>query len=123
MRSALDAGDGAREAASALTLMLAPLAPFAAEELWREVLGNEASVHRTPWPTFDEALAREERVTLVVQIDGKVRDRIEVAADVDEEDARMLALGSERVQRALDGREVAKTIVRPPRLVNLVTAR
>ena len=123
MRSALDAGGGAREAASALTLMLAPLAPFAAEELWREVLGNEASVHVTSWPSFDEELAREERVTLVVQVDGKVRDRIEVAPDVDEGAARELALGSEKVQRALDGREVAKTIVRPPRLVNLVTAR
>jgi leucyl-tRNA synthetase len=123
MRSALDAGGGAREAASALTLMLAPLAPFAAEELWREVLGNGASVHSTPWPAFDEALAREERVTLVVQVDGKVRDRIEVAPDVGEDAARELALGSEKVQRALDGREVAKTIVRAPRLVNLVTRR
>jgi leucyl-tRNA synthetase len=123
MRSALDAGGGAREAASALTLMLAPLAPFAAEELWREVLGNEASVHVARWPTFDEALSREERVTLVVQVDGKVRDRIEVAPDLGEDAARELALGSEKVRRALDGREVAKTIVRPPRLVNLVTAR
>jgi leucyl-tRNA synthetase len=123
MRSALDTGGGAREAASALTLMLAPLAPFAAEELWRGVLGNEASVHVAPWPAFDEELAREERVTLIVQVDGKVRDRIEVAPDVDEDAARELALGSEKVQRALDGREVAKTIVRPPRLVNLVTAR
>jgi leucyl-tRNA synthetase len=122
MRSALDAGGGAREAASALTLMLAPLAPFAAEELWREVLGNEASVHITMWPSFDEELAREERVTLVVQVDGKVRDRIEVDADADEDTCRELALGSEKVRAALDGRRVAKTFVRAPRLVNLVTA-
>jgi leucyl-tRNA synthetase len=122
VRAALDAGDGAREAASALTLMLAPLAPFAAEELWREVLGNEASVHVAMWPSFDEELAREERVTLVVQVDGKVRDRIEVDAGADEDTCRELALGSEKVRAALDGREVAKTFVRPPRLVNLVTA-
>jgi leucyl-tRNA synthetase len=122
MRSALDAGGGAREAASALTLMLAPLAPFAAEELWREVLGNDASVHVTMWPTFEEKLAREERVTLVVQVDGKVRDRIEVDADADEDTCRELALGSVKVRTALDGRQVANTFVRPPRLVNLVTA-
>jgi leucyl-tRNA synthetase len=122
IRSTLDAGGGARDASSALALMLAPLAPFAAEELWREILGNEASVHVAMWPSFDEELAREERVTLVVQVDGKVRDRIEVDADADEDACRELALGSAKVRTALDGREVAKTFVRPPRLVNLVTA-
>ena len=121
MRSTLDAGGGARAAASALALMLAPLAPFAAEELWREVLGNEESVHLAAWPSFDEELAREERVTLVVQVDGKVRDRIEVDADADDDACRELALGSEKVRRALDGRQVARTFVRAPRLVNLVT--
>jgi leucyl-tRNA synthetase len=123
MRSALDAGDGAREAATALVVMLAPLAPFATEELWREVLGNATSVHLASWPSFDEALARDETVTLVVQVDGKVRDRIEVAAGADEETCRELALASEKARRALDGREIDTVIVRPPRLVNLVTAR
>ena len=122
MRSALDAGDGAREAASALTQLLAPLAPFAAEELWREVLGNGSSVHTSAWPTFDDALARQERVTLVVQVDGKVRDRIEVDSDAGEEACRELALASDKARHALDGREIAKVIVRAPRLVNLVTA-
>ena len=123
MRSALAAGDGAREAATALVIMLAPLAPFASEELWREVLGNPTSVHLASWPSFDQALARDETVTLVVQVDGKVRDRIEVAADADEETCRELALASEKAQRALDGREIANVIVRPPRLVNLVVSR
>ena len=123
MRSALDAGEGAREAAAALTLMLAPLAPFAAEELWREVLGNPSSVHTEEWPTFDETLAREELVTLVVQVDGKVRDRIEVGAAADEETCRKLALASEKARRAIDGRELVQVIVREPRLVNLVTSR
>jgi leucyl-tRNA synthetase len=122
MRSALDAGGGAREAASALAQMLAPLAPFAAEELWREVLGNPASVHVSAWPDHDEGLAREERVTMVVQVDGKVRDRIEVEASVSEEICRDLALASERAIRAIDGREVRQVVVRPPRLVNVVTA-
>jgi leucyl-tRNA synthetase len=123
MRSALDAGDGAREAASALTQLLAPLAPFAAEELWREVLGNGSTVHTSAWPTFDDALARQERVTLVVQVDGKVRDRIEVDSDAGEEACRELALASDKARHALDGREIVKVIVRAPRLVNLVTAR
>jgi leucyl-tRNA synthetase len=123
MRSTLDAGDGAREAATALVIMLSPLAPFASEELWREVLGNPTSVHLASWPSFDEALARDESVTLVVQVDGKVRDRIEVAADADEETCRELALASEKARHALDGREIANVIVRPPRLVNLVTSR
>ena len=123
MRSALDAGDGAREAASALTQLLAPLAPFAAEELWREVLGNGSSVHTSAWPTFDDALARQERVTLVVQVDGKVRDRIDVDSDAGEEACRELALASDKARHALDGREIARVIVRAPRLVNLVTAR
>jgi leucyl-tRNA synthetase len=122
MRSALDAGGGAREAASALAQMMAPLAPFAAEELWREVLGNGSSVHESAWPAFDPELARQDRVTLVVQVDGKVRDRIEVEADAGDDACRELALGSERVTRAIDGREVRRVIVRAPRLVNVVTA-
>jgi leucyl-tRNA synthetase len=123
IRAALDAGGGAREAATALALMLAPLAPFIAEELWREVLGHGSSVHTSSWPTFDEELAREERVTLVVQVDGKVRDRMEVDPDAGEDDCRELALASEKVRRSIDGREVRQVIVRPPRLVNVVTAR
>ena len=121
MRSTLDAGGGAREAAAALAQMLAPLAPFAAEELWREVLGNPASVHLSAWPAHDETLAREERVTMVVQVDGKVRDRIEVEADASDETCREFALASERAIRAIDGREVRRVVVRPPRLVNIVT--
>jgi leucyl-tRNA synthetase len=121
MRSTLDAGAGAKEAATALVLMLAPLAPFAAEELWREVLGHPTSVHVVAWPTFDEALARDERVTMVVQVDGKVRDRIEVDADASEETCRELALSSERAIRAIDGREVRQVVVRAPRLVNIVS--
>jgi leucyl-tRNA synthetase len=122
LRSALDADGGGREAASALAQMLAPLAPFAAEELWREALGHGDSVHETAWPSFEPELAKEERVTLVAQVDGKVRDRIEVDADEGEERCRKLALASEKVRRAVDGREIAQVIVRAPRLVNVVTA-
>jgi len=122
IRSALDAGQGARTASSALAQMLGPLAPFLAEELWREALGNPASVHVSSWPSFDPDLAREERVTLVVQVDGKVRDRLEVDASADEETCRELALASENARRFLNGRDVRRVIVRPPRLVNIVTS-
>ncbi len=123
IRSALDAGAAARGASEALTLMLAPLAPFLAEELWREALGHGVSVHASAWPSFDADLAREERVTLVVQVDGKVRDRLDVDPGASEDEVREAALASENARRAIDGREVAQVIVRPPRLVNVVTAR
>ncbi|MFB3737913.1 MAG: leucine--tRNA ligase [Candidatus Velamenicoccus archaeovorus] len=121
MRSALDAGAGAREAAEAFALMLAPLAPFLAEELWREALGHRTSVHTASWPAFDPELARERRVTLVVQVDGKVRDRIEVEAEASEDACRELALASQNARRFLEGREIRQVIVRAPRLVNVVT--
>ena len=121
IRSTLDAGKPAREAATGVVLMLAPLAPFITEELWRGVLGGDTSVHRSRWPEFDPALAREERVTLVVQVDGKVRDTLEVAAEVSEEEAERLARASENAQRAIGDREIARVIARPPKLVNLVT--
>jgi leucyl-tRNA synthetase len=121
IRSALDAGEGAREAAEVLTLLLAPLAPYLSEEVWREVLGHDTSVHVASWPSFDPALAREERVTLVVQVDGRVRDTIEVEAGISPEECERLARESEKARRALDGRDVVRVVVRPPRLVNLVT--
>jgi leucyl-tRNA synthetase len=121
MRTALDAGAGALGAARALTLLLAPFAPFAAEELWRVELGEPESTWRASWPTFDPALVVEETVTLVVQVDGKVRDKLEVPADIGEADALTAARSSAGARRALDGREVIKEIVRAPKLVNLVT--
>ncbi|HLB61357.1 MAG TPA: leucine--tRNA ligase [Actinomycetota bacterium] len=123
MRSALEAGGGAREAAELLGLMLAPFAPFLAEELWREALGRPESVHAAAWPLFDPGLAREETVTLVVQVDGKVRDRIEVEVDASEDRCRELAMASGGLRRALADRPVARVIVRAPRLVNVVTSQ
>jgi len=120
IRSTLEAGGGARDAARALVQMLAPFAPFAAEELWREVIGEGSSVHVSTWPGYDPALAADDTVTMVVQVNGKVRDKIEVSADIAEADAEATARASERVARALDGREVVKTIVRAPKLVNFV---
>ncbi|MBI4260801.1 MAG: leucine--tRNA ligase, partial [Actinobacteria bacterium] len=122
IRRALDGGGGALEASGALVRMAAPLAPFVTEELWREVLGEDDSVHAGSWPGFDPELARRETVTLVVQVDGKVRDRVEVAADADEDACREIALASENARRAVGDRQVATVVVRPPRLANVVTA-
>ena len=122
LTKALGEGGGGREAAESLALLLAPLAPFLAEELWREALGHGSSVHTEQWPSFDPELAREDHVTLVVQVDGKVRDKMEVSPDISQAEAERRALDSERVQRLLDGRRVDRVIARPPRLVNLVTA-
>jgi leucyl-tRNA synthetase len=121
MRTALDAGRGARVAAGPLAQMLAPFAPFAAEELWRTVLGHETSVHVSSWPSFDAALAAEDAVTMIVQVDGKVRDKLEVAADASEDAILELARASENARRAIGDRRVVKEIARPPKLVNFVT--
>jgi len=123
IRATLDAGGGAHEAASALTQMLGPFAPFAAEELWREVLRNGSSVHTSSWPSYDPSLAAEDTVTLIVQVDGKVRDKVEVPADATEDACLELARASENARRAIGDRAVAREIVRAPKLVNLVTAR
>jgi len=122
---ALDAGARGpvvREAAESLTQMIAPYAPHMAEELWRRALGNETSVFRSTWPAWDEALARSEEVVLIVQVDGKVRDRITVPADSGEDRCRELALASGRVTASIDGRTVDRVVVRAPKLVNIVTA-
>jgi leucyl-tRNA synthetase len=75
---------------------------------------------REPWPTWDEDLAREETATMIVQVNGKVRDRIEVSADIEESEAKAVAMASEKIQGWLDDAEVKRVIVRPPKLVNIV---
>jgi leucyl-tRNA synthetase len=121
MRTALGAGGGAREAASALTQMLAPFAPHAAEELWRGVLGSGSSVHVSSWPVYDPSLAADETAMLIVQVDGKMRDRVEVPTDATEDRCLELARASEKARRAIGNRSVVKEIVRAPKLVNFVT--
>jgi leucyl-tRNA synthetase len=122
MRSALDSGGGALGAARALVQLLAPLAPFAAEELWRVDLGEASSVHVSTWPSFDPALVVDETVTLVVQVNGRVRDKVPLAADASEEETVATARASAGAQRALEGRDVVKVIARPPKLVNFVVS-
>ena len=107
-------------AADALLLLLAPIAPHMTAEAWERRHGDGELIHAQPWPGYDPSLAREETVTMVVQVNGKVRDRIEVPADISEDEAVARALGSPRVTGELDGRPPARVIARPPRLVNVV---
>jgi leucyl-tRNA synthetase len=106
-------------AARCFALLLAPFAPHLAEELW-ERLGASASLAYEPWPEADRSLLIAETLTLAVQVNGKRRDEITVAADADEETIRRAALDSEPVQRHLGGRPPKKVIIVPGRLVNVV---
>jgi leucyl-tRNA synthetase len=114
-------GDLPREIAEPLVLLVAPLTPHMAEELWSR-LGHARSLAYEPYPSADPALLVEERVTCVVQVAGKVRDRLEVPPSISEDELRDLALASRAVRRALDGRSVRTVVIRAPRLVNVVPA-
>lgn len=107
-----------RELADVLVELMAPFTPHWSEELWHTPLGHDTSVHEQPWPEFDLALAAADEVELAVQINGKVKTRITVAADVVEEAIRETAL--EAVSKATEGKNVVKVIVIPDRLVNIV---
>ncbi len=106
------------EALESLLLMLAPVAPHMTEELWRR--SHEGSIHAAAWPTFDEEAAAEDTIRLVVQVNGKVRDQIDVPADSNDADLEATALASPRVAEWTDGKTVRKVIVVPGRLVNVV---
>jgi leucyl-tRNA synthetase len=108
------------EAHDALLLVLAPMVPHVSAELWERRHPGEASVHAQPWPSFDPELAKAETVTLVVQVNGKVKDRIEVDPDIDAASAQALALASPRVLELLVDGAPSRVIVRPPNLVNVV---
>ena len=125
-RRAIDSGPGpadpaVREAAETLAVLLSLFAPFTAEESWA-MLGHAPSVAKAGWPAADPALLVEDQVTCVVQVNGKVRDRLEVPPGISEEELRELALAAPGIVRALDGRDIRKVIVRAPKLVNIVPA-
>ena len=105
-------------AIDSLLLVMAPMVPHICAELWEKRRGG--NIHAEPWPTADEAELVLKTVTMVVQVNGKVRDRVEVAADIAEAEAEALALASERVQQYLDGGAPRRVIARPPKLVNVV---
>jgi leucyl-tRNA synthetase len=125
-RKAIDSGPGAadpavREAAEALVVLVSLFAPYTAEEAW-QLLGHEASVARTTWPSADRALLTQEKVTCVVQVNGKVRDKLEVSPEIEEDELRKLALTAPGVIRTLGEAQVSRVIVRAPKLVSIVAA-
>jgi leucyl-tRNA synthetase len=107
------------EAYRGMLLMLAPASPHIAHELW-EMRGMGPMLAKEPWPAWDDSLVAESTVTMVVQINGKVRDRVDVPADISAEDAEKVALGLEKVQGWIDGSAVRKVIARPPNVINFV---
>jgi leucyl-tRNA synthetase len=108
------------EAFDSLLALMAPMTPHVTAELWERRHGSGDDLHHQRWPSFDPDLVRAETVTMVVQVNGKVRDRLEVPAEIDAERATELALASAKVAEALGGMTPARAIARPPRLVNLV---
>lgn len=103
-----------------LVLLLAPFAPHLCEELW-EKIGNKRSVFDQSWPSYDEEIAKEEEITLVIQIDGKLRKKLTVPANLSQDELKKIALEEKRIQELLEGKEVKKVIVVPDKLVNIVT--
>jgi leucyl-tRNA synthetase len=108
-----------KEAINTLVLLLAPTAPHLAEELWQQT-GHKYSIHNQAWPKWDEALAKEEEITLVVQVNGKLRERINVPVSITEDEAKEKALASPKVKNHIEGKKIIKTIYVPGRLVNIV---
>ncbi len=100
------------EAVDNLLLLLAPFAPHITEELWAR-RGGAYSIHQQPWPVYDEEVAREDTMTLIVQVNGKVRAKVEVPAGISEAEAREVALAEENIQRWLNGKEPRQVIVIP----------
>ena len=107
------------DAVEKLLVLLAPMAPHVTEELW-ERTGREFSIHSQTWPEWDRELAADEVIILVVQVNGRVRDKIEVPASISEEDAETTALESDRVEPHIEGKDIARVIYVPGKLVNIV---
>jgi leucyl-tRNA synthetase len=125
-RKAIDTGSGpadpaVREAAEAVAVMLSLVAPYTAEEMW-ERLGHPPTVAKAGWPAVDPDLLVQESVTAVVQVQGKLRAKLEVAPDISAADLEAMALADANVQRAVAGQQVRKVIVRAPKLVNVVVS-
>jgi len=107
------------EVQRSLVLLLAPFAPYLAHELW-EMLGEKGDLLKAQWPKFDVALAKEEELEIPVQINGKLRSRIVVSADVTEAMVLERAMADEKVRAAIAGKQVVKTIYVPGKLLNIV---
>lgn len=110
-----------REAIRCFLILLAPTAPHLAEEIWARI-GHPYTIHSQPWPEYDQKLAEEEEITLVIQVNGKLRDKLLVPASISEAEAKKTALNRERVKAYIDGKKLARVIYVPKRVVNIVVA-
>jgi len=102
-----------------LLKLLAPFAPYITEELWHQ-LGHQDSIHNQSWPKHNPRLVKEDSITLIIQVNGKVRDKIEVEADISEEKARDLAVSQKKIKNWVKGKEIKKVIFVPNKLINIV---
>jgi leucyl-tRNA synthetase len=108
------------ELAESLTLMLAPFAPHLGEEIWQQLDGT-SSVYRAPWPSFDPKQISEEMVNIMIQVNGKIKDKISVALDCDEDQVKKEAMGSEKIKQLLAGRQIVKTIFVKNKMLSIVS--
>ncbi|HLN78218.1 MAG TPA: class I tRNA ligase family protein, partial [Nocardioidaceae bacterium] len=125
-RKAIDSGCGpsdpaVREATEAVAIMLSLVAPYTAEEMWSR-LGHEPTVARAGWPAVEESLLVQDSITAIVQVQGKLRAKLEVSPDISEADLEAMAMAEPVIQRSLEGKTVRKVIVRAPKLVNIVAS-
>jgi len=115
-----DTNSEMREAIETVVILLAPLVPHISEEMW-QMLGYKSSIFDTPWPTYDERALSVEKVMIVVQVNGKVRSKIEVSFGIKEEELKNAVLLDEKLKRWLEGKEIRNFVVVPNKLVNIVT--
>jgi leucyl-tRNA synthetase len=107
------------EVQRSLALLLAPMAPYLAHELW-EMTGEKGGLLRAPWPKYDAALAAEDKIEIPVQINGKLRSKVVVPATASDDEVKQAALADEKAQATISGKQVVKVIVVPHKLVNIV---
>jgi leucyl-tRNA synthetase len=110
-----------REGVEGLILMLSPFAPHTAEELW-ELTGHTASIERTPWPSYDEDVARPDEIVVPIQVNGKLRGRLTVPADTPESELREMALREPAIRPHIDGKTIKTVVVVRGKLINVVAA-
>jgi leucyl-tRNA synthetase len=108
-----------RDTIETIIVLLSPIVPHITAELW-ELIGMKSKLADVSWPAYDEDLAAEEEITIVVQVNGKLRDRIQVSSDESDENVKEYALKDEKVQKFIAGKQVIKVISVPKKLVNIV---